>query len=103
MAGTITPRLLAAQELDDPAAREKFQPLIPGMLGSVVQIISAGDESSAQDALEMFIEVAEAHPRFLRKQLSEVVEVMLQVRTVLQQEGCSLCCFLLYVRAAPPA
>lgn len=28
----------------------------------------------------MFIEIAEAHPRFLRKQLPEVVGAMLQVR-----------------------
>jgi hypothetical protein len=29
--------------------------------------------------MEMFIEVAEEHPRFLRRQLPEVVEAMLQV------------------------
>lgn len=33
-----------------------------------------------QEAIEMFIEIAEAHPRFLRKQLPEVVGAMLQVR-----------------------
>ena len=32
-----------------------------------------------QEGLEMFIEVAEAHPRFLRKQLTEVVQAVLQV------------------------
>lgn len=32
-----------------------------------------------QEAIEMFIEIAEAHPRFLRKQLPEVVGAMLQV------------------------
>ena len=42
-----------------------------------------------QDALEMFIEIAEAHPRFLRKQLVEVVGAMLQVSTL----DAGVCCF----------
>ena len=33
-----------------------------------------------QEGLELFIEVAEAHPRFLRKQLTEVVQAVLQVQ-----------------------
>jgi hypothetical protein len=33
-----------------------------------------------QDALSMLIEVAEAHPRFFRRQLSQVVDAALQVR-----------------------
>ena len=41
--------------------------------------LQAGDEGTAQEALELFIEVAEAHPRFLRKNLTEIVNAMLQV------------------------
>ena len=33
----------------------------------------------AQEALELFIEVAEAHPRFLRANLREIAQAMLQV------------------------
>ena len=44
--------------------------------------LQAGDEGTAQEALELFIEVAEAHPRFLRKNLTEIVNAMLQVGSV---------------------
>ena len=50
------------------------------MLGTIAMVLNANDEVSAQEALELFIEVAEAHPRFLRKQLGEVLTAMLQVK-----------------------
>ena len=56
-----------------------LQPLVPSMLGTIAMVLNANDEVSAQEALELFIEVAEAHPRFLRKQLGEVLTAMLQV------------------------
>ena len=49
------------------------------MLATVATVLNAGEEVAAQEVLEMFIEVAEAHPRFLRRQLSETVSAMLQV------------------------
>jgi hypothetical protein len=49
------------------------------MLACLGRTLASGDEASAQEALTIFIEVAEAHPRFLRKQLGEVVQAMLQV------------------------
>lgn len=49
------------------------------MLGCIAMVLNAGDENSAQEALELFIEVAEAHPRFLRRQLGDVLTAMLQV------------------------
>lgn len=53
--------------------------MIPAMLGTIATVLNAGDEVAAQEALELFIEVAEAHPRFLRHQLGEVLTAMLQV------------------------
>jgi hypothetical protein len=44
--------------------------------------LSAGNEVAAQDVLELLIEVAEAYPRFLRKQLQDMVSAMMQVRLV---------------------
>ncbi|KAK9810031.1 hypothetical protein WJX72_003666 [[Myrmecia] bisecta] len=67
------------QELEDPADRDKFQPMLPAMLQTIAFALNAGEEVAAQEALEMFIEVAESHPRFLRRQLIEVVGAMLQI------------------------
>ena len=56
------------------------QSTIPAILGAVAKVLNAGDESAAQEVLENLVEVAEAHPRFLRKQLPDVVTATLQVR-----------------------
>lgn len=72
------------QELEEPAERDRFQSTIPQQLSVIWNTLQAGDEGTAQEALELFIEVAEAHPRFLRKNLTEIVNAMLQVGTILQ-------------------
>lgn len=43
----------------------------------------------------MFIEIAESHPRFLRKQLPEVVGAMLQVRRLAAFGVVVFCCVAL--------
>ena len=68
------------QELEDPAERDQFQATIPAQLAVVGRLLNEGEETSAQDALELLIEVAEAHPRFLRRHLTELASAMLQVR-----------------------
>ncbi|KAL6755245.1 armadillo-type protein [Haematococcus lacustris] len=75
------------QALDEPAEREKLSPLIQPMLACLASSLNAGDEASAQEALEMFIEVAEAHPRFLRRQLVEVVGAALNITRAQQLEA----------------
>ncbi|KAL6776649.1 IPB2 [Auxenochlorella protothecoides x Auxenochlorella symbiontica] len=67
------------QELESPAEREKFQALVPALVQTIGHAIQAGDEPAAQEALELFIELAEENPRFLRKQLVDIVSAMLQV------------------------
>ncbi len=67
------------RELDEDSDRNKFQDLIPVMLQSVSSILSTEEQDSAEEALEAFIEIAEAHPTFLRRQLDVVVNNMLQV------------------------
>lgn len=66
-------------ELESAEDRDKFQSTLPALLACIARALNEGDDGAAQDALEMFIEVAEAHPRFLRKQLVEVVGAMLQI------------------------
>ena len=60
------------RELEKPAHRNKFQDLIPHMLRCLEAALQSGDENDAQAALEMFIDVGENQPRFLRKQLVPV-------------------------------
>ena len=69
------------QELEDPVERDKFQSTIPAQLRLIWNTLQAGDEGAAQEALELFIEIAEAHPRFLRRNLPEIADAMLQVGT----------------------
>lgn len=80
---------------------------MPAQLGVVARLLNGGEEQSAQDALELFIEVAEAHPRFLRRHLTEVAAAMLQARAgPLCAEwpvllGCA--CLRAYWRSSPGA
>ena len=45
------------QALDEPSERDKFQHLVPNMLGVLGATLNSQDEASAQDVLEMLIEV----------------------------------------------
>ncbi|KAL4855412.1 Importin-5 [Chlorella vulgaris] len=60
-------------ELESAEDRDKFQATLPALLSCIGRALNEGDDSSAQDAIEMFIEIAEAHPRFLRRQLPAVI------------------------------
>lgn len=44
------------QALEDPSDRDKFSPLIQPMLACLGATLNAGDEASAQEALENFID-----------------------------------------------
>lgn len=65
--------------IEAPQERDRFQDMLPDMLSTLSHSLQTGEEKTAQEALEMFIEVAETHPRFLRKQLAPVTDAMLQV------------------------
>ena len=65
--------------VDTPADRDALQSLVPAMLASIAASLNAGDETAAQDAVEAMMEVAEDHPRFLRRHLAETVTAMLHI------------------------
>lgn len=54
---------------------------VPEMLQTMVSALEGKDENAAQEALEMFISIAESYPRFLRRQLEQVLALMLRVRS----------------------
>ncbi len=69
---------VCSQELDD-AERNKFQDLLSPMLSAMAAVLNDGDETSAQDALELFVEMADTNPKFMRKHSSDIISAMLQV------------------------
>lgn len=74
------------QTLETAQDRERFQDLLPGMLQTLSLALNNHEEATAQEALEMFIEVAGTEPRFLRRQLAEVVGNMLQIAEAAELE-----------------
>ncbi|KAL8142865.1 hypothetical protein V2J09_015897 [Rumex salicifolius] len=67
------------QCLDSPADRDRFQDLLPPMMQTLTEALNSGQEATAQEALELLIDLAGTEPRFLRRQLVEVVGAMLQI------------------------
>ncbi|KAH7435426.1 hypothetical protein KP509_06G064500 [Ceratopteris richardii] len=67
------------QTLESAKDRNIFQDLLPAMMQTVTQALEMHEEATAQDALEMLIEIAGSEPQFLRKQLVEVVGSILQI------------------------
>ncbi|XP_076938844.1 uncharacterized protein LOC143607196 isoform X1 [Bidens hawaiensis] len=59
--------------------RDRFQDLLPAMMRTLTESLNGGQEATAQEALELLIELAGTEPRFLRRQIGEVVGAMLQV------------------------
>ncbi|KAL2557151.1 ARM repeat superfamily protein [Forsythia ovata] len=59
--------------------RDRFQDLLPSMMTTLTEALNCGQEATAQEALELFIELAGSEPRFLRRQIADVVGSMLQI------------------------
>ncbi|XVF06605.1 hypothetical protein REPUB_Repub06bG0063600 [Reevesia pubescens] len=59
--------------------RDTFQDLLPLMMQTLTEALNSRLEATAQEALELLIELAGTEPRFLRRQIMEVVGSMLQI------------------------
>ncbi|EPS59215.1 hypothetical protein M569_15595, partial [Genlisea aurea] len=59
--------------------RTKFQDLLPSMIRTLTEALNTGQEATAKEALELLIELAGSEPRFLRRQIVDVVGSMLQI------------------------
>ena len=64
--------------LEEPSQRKEFQSLIPAMLQTLGAALSE-DEDKAQDALSLFVALAEEDARFIRKYINEVALAMLHI------------------------
>uniref|UniRef100_A0A2N9J6Z0 TOG domain-containing protein n=1 Tax=Fagus sylvatica TaxID=28930 RepID=A0A2N9J6Z0_FAGSY len=67
------------QCLSSSSDRDRFQDLLPAMMTTLTEALNNGNEATAQEALELLIELAGTEPRFLRRQLVDVVGSMLQI------------------------
>lgn len=67
------------QCLSTASDRDRFQNLLPLMMQTLTEALNSGQEATAKDALELLIELAGTEPRFLRRQLVDVVGSMLQI------------------------
>ncbi|XP_057956475.1 uncharacterized protein LOC131149758 [Malania oleifera] len=67
------------QCLENSADRDRFQDLLPAMMRTLMEALNGGQEATAQEALELLIELAGTEPRFLRRQIVDVVGSMLQI------------------------
>ncbi|XP_073141083.1 uncharacterized protein [Henckelia pumila] len=67
------------QCLTSSSDRDRFQDLLPSMMRTLTEALNSGQEATAQEALELLIELAGSEPRFLRRQIVDVVGSMLQV------------------------
>ncbi|XP_022718871.1 importin-5-like [Durio zibethinus] len=67
------------QCLSNAKDRDVFQDLLPYMMQTLTEALNSGLEATAQEALELLIELAGTEPRFLRRQIMEVVGSMLQI------------------------
>ncbi|KAE8677193.1 Calcium ion binding [Hibiscus syriacus] len=67
------------QCLTNSSDRDGFQDLLPAMVKTLTEALNNGNEATAQEALELLIELAETEPQFLRRQLVDVVGSMLQI------------------------
>ncbi|GMI65072.1 EMBRYO DEFECTIVE 2734, (karyopherin enabling the transport of the cytoplasmic HYL1 [Hibiscus trionum] len=59
--------------------RDTFQDLLPLMIQTLNEALNSGLEATAQEALELLIDLAGTEPRFLRRQIVEVVGSILQI------------------------
>ncbi|KAH9617550.1 hypothetical protein KSS87_021809 [Heliosperma pusillum] len=67
------------QCLNTSSDRDRFQDLLPPMMQTLTEALNTGQEATAQEALELLIDLAGTEPRFLRRQLVDVVGAMLQI------------------------
>lgn len=67
------------QCLSKASVRDIFQDLLPLMMQTLTEALNSGQEATAQEALELLIELAGTEPRFLRRQHVEIVGAMVQI------------------------
>jgi len=74
---SATANVMTVLETND--EKEKFRKLLPMMLDCVSKALNEKKEQEARDALEVFVEVAEVEPLFLRPYVVPLIDAMFQI------------------------
>jgi len=75
------------QYLNEPEERGQFQQLLPKMLECVSSALNAQQEDDARASLELFVDLAELDPTFLRPFLGQIISAMQQIATAKLEES----------------
>ncbi|CAL9182753.1 unnamed protein product [Musa hybrid cultivar] len=65
--------------LESASDRDRLADLLSAMMRTLTESLNSSQEATAQEALQLLIELAGVEPRFLRHQLADVVGAMLQI------------------------
>lgn len=65
----------------EPAEKQKFQQLIPAMLGTISTALNANKEEEAREALELFVDIAGLDALFFKSSLESVLSAMFSIAT----------------------
>lgn len=65
--------------LEDSNSRTAFANLVPLMLRAISDALTSGDEAEVRSALEVFVEVAESQPKFLKRNIVDCVQAMIVI------------------------
>lgn len=65
--------------LETAKERAPFQELIPLMLQTISSSLNAGAEDEARDGLEIFVELSESQPKFLRQHASALAHALVSI------------------------
>lgn len=65
--------------LSESHERNQFQSLVPSMLGTISTSLNASKEEDARTAIELFVDMAEHDPVFLKSHLQNIVQAMLTI------------------------
>ncbi|KAK7278897.1 hypothetical protein RJT34_23936 [Clitoria ternatea] len=65
--------------LNSSSDRDQFQDLLPLITQTLIEALNFGQEATTQEELELLIELVGTEPRFLCRQIVDVVGAMLQV------------------------
>jgi len=60
-------------------SRNAFQELVPMMMSTIEQTMLSGDEVDCRTAIEVFVEIVEYQPKFLKNHVETVVSGMIQI------------------------
>lgn len=74
------------QVFDKPQELQHFSELLPLMLGTISAALNANQEDEAREAIELFVDLAELSPGFLKPYINNIVPAMVTIATATNLE-----------------